>query len=384
MRKAALNAQDADHVLSRSRSAGKCVLAFLNPTRNFMKQISAALLSYGASGKIFHAPFLSVHPGFRLVGAWERSRLQIGLDYPKASSYESLEAILNDPAIDLVIVNTPTYTHYDYARKALEAGKHVVVEKAFTTTAAEAIALEALARTKVLVLSVFQNRRWDSDFRTVRDVMASGRTGDIHTAEFSFLRYRPGIGIKTHVEQPGPGAGLLNDLGPHLIDQAFSLFGMPQSVYADLRILRPASRVDDCFDLQLYYDGPTVRLFSSMLVREPGPAYILHGSKGSFFKRRTDRQEELLKGGARPDAEDWYTEPESDYGVLYTEEDGVLKEEPIRSSKGDYSGFYEALYQALTSGAPAPVPASGGICVMQIIEAARASYASGVRVVVGA
>jgi predicted dehydrogenase len=347
-----------------------------------MKQINAALLSYGVSGKVFHAPFLSMHPGFKLSGAWERSKQLIAQDYPDARSYSSMEDILGDAHIDLIVVNTPTNTHFEYARQALAVGKHVVVEKAFTTTVWEAKELESLAESKGLVIAVFQNRRWDSDFSTVREVIEKGLLGDIHTAEFSFLRYRPDLGIKRHFEEPGPGAGLLNDLGPHLIDQALSLFGMPKEVYSHLRITRRLSYVDDSFDLQLYYDKLTVRLYSSMLALAPLPAYILYGTSGTFVKNRSDGQEALLKAGNKPDRADWYTEPESDYGLLFTHLDTGTESARIPSCRGNYGDFYDALYMALTIGAKSPVPASDGIQVMQIIEAARRSNEAGCRVFV--
>jgi predicted dehydrogenase len=192
---------------------------------NKMHKIKTALLSYGMSGKVFHAPFLELHPGFELLGSWERSKKLIQEDYPEVKSFASIESILEDESIDLVIVNTPVATHFEYAKKVLLAGKHAVVEKAFTTTVAEAQELESLAKEKNSKLSVFQNRRWDSDFKTVKKIIDANLLGEIVEAEFHFDRYNPVLSPKQHKETANSGAGILKDLGPHLIDQALFLFG---------------------------------------------------------------------------------------------------------------------------------------------------------------
>ena len=329
------------------------------------------------SGKVFHAPFINFHQGFTLVGAWERSKELIQQDYPETFSFNSLEAILNDNNVELIVVNTPTNTHYEYTRKALEAGKHVVVEKAFTTTFQEAVDLANLAAEKDLMLSVFQNRRWDSDFSTVRNVIKSGILGEINSATFNFLRFKPALHTKLHKETAGPGAGLLNDLGPHLIDQALSLWGMPHAVHGDLRMLRNDTHVDDDFTVTLHYNNMRVTLRSSLMVCAPQPAYLLNGSLGSFVKNRTDKQEDLLKMGAIPDGENWYTEPPVDYGLLYTQENDVLNASYIKSEQGSYLNYYEGIYHAIANGAAVPVTAQDGINTMRIIEAAAESSRSG-------
>lgn len=335
-----------------------------------MKTINTGLCSYGLSGQVFHAPFIDLHPGFQLVACWERSKQQIQQDYPNVRSYPSLEALLTDSEIELVVVNTPTYTHYDYTKQALLAGKHVIVEKAFTTTVAEAAELKELAEKQERKLSVYQNRRWDSDFRTVKKVFQDGLLGEIVEAEFNFARYKAVIGSKTHFETPGPGAGLLKDLGPHLIDQALHLFGTPNAIFADIRIVRELSQVDDYFELILYYDKLRVRLKSSFLMRELGPSFILHGTKGSFLKSRADRQEEMLKTGVKPNTTDWYSEPESEYGLIHTEKDGSVIREKVKSLQGSYLGYYDAVYQSIVDNQPIAVTAEDGINVIRIIEAA--------------
>ncbi len=335
-----------------------------------MHIIKTALLSYGMSGKIFHAPFIAAHPGFQLAGAWERSHKNIQQDYPEANSYPSLEALLADETIELVIVNTPNNTHFDYATKVLLANKHVVVEKAFTTTVAEGEALQALAERQGKKISVYQNRRYDSDCRTVQKVIAENLLGDIVEAEFHYDRFKPVVGPKVHKETPGPGAGLLMDLGPHLIDEALHIFGMPQSVFADIRITRPLSRVDDWFDILLYYAGFRARLKASGFVKEAVPANVIHGTKGSFIKTRGDVQEIDLLAGKKPGGSNWGTEPETEQGLLHTENDGVVIREHIPSCQGNYGDYYEGVYQALTSNKPMPVSASEGIRTIIIIETA--------------
>ncbi|MFN6513643.1 MAG: Gfo/Idh/MocA family oxidoreductase [Nostoc sp. CreGUA01] len=335
-----------------------------------MEIINTALCSYGLSGKVFHAPFINLHPGFQLIGSWERTKKLIQEDYPDAKSYPELKALLTDEDVELVVVNTPTYTHYDYAKQALLANKHVVVEKAFTTTVAEAKELQELAHKNQKKLSVYQNRRWDSDFKTVKTIIQSGLLGDIIEAEFHFARYKPTLSPKQHVELPGPGAGIIKDLGPHLIDQALHLFGMPNGVFADMRITRAASQIDDYFELILYYEKLRVKLKASFLVREPVPSYIIHGTKGSFLKSRADAQEDKLRAGMKPNTDDWYTEPESEYGLLHTEKDTKVIREKVKSSQGNYLGYYDAIYKSIVDGQPIPVTAEDGINVMHIIESA--------------
>lgn len=334
-----------------------------------MATIKTALLSFGMSGKLFHAPFIQVHPGFELAGSWERSKQLIADSYPGVTSYHSLEAILADDTIDLVVVNTPTGTHYGYAKQALQAGKHVIVEKAFTSTVEEAIELKELAEQQNKKISVYQNRRWDSDFKTVQKVLESGLLGDLVEAEIRYDRYKPELSPKQHKEIAGKGSGLLKDLGPHLIDQALSLFGYPQGLFADLRITRPGSAVDDWFDIVLYYPTLRLRLKSSMYVKEALPGYVFHGTKGSFIKGRTDIQEKDLLAGKIPNTSDWGIEPASEAGLIHYEKDGQATREKIQSEQGNYYGYYEAVFRAITENGIMPVTAEEGINVMRIIEA---------------
>ncbi len=338
-----------------------------------MKPINIVLLSFGMSGRVFHAPFIDMHPGLTLYGVLERTKQESLQFYPTIKIFRSLTDVLVDPNVDLVVVNTPNNTHYEFTKKVLEAGKHAVVEKAFTTTVAEAVELAALSSQKGLLLSVYQNRRYDSDFNTVKQVIESGVLGKIHEAEFHYDRYRYELSPKLHKEIPGPGAGILNDLGPHLIDQALSLFGMPSQIFADIRTIRPDSKVDDCFTIIFYYPDKRVTLKSSILVREPLPASIVHGIKGTFIKNRADVQEAALIANIKPTISNWGVEPASEQGLLHTEIDGKIVRNKVPSAVGNYYAYYEGIYDALIQKTNPPVTAHDGINVMKIIEAAQSS-----------
>lgn len=333
-----------------------------------MQKIKTALLSYGMSGKVFHAPFLELHPGFELTGSWERSKKLIHNDFPKVKSYKNFEEVL-EKEVDLVVVNTPVATHFEYAKKVLQAGKHALVEKAFTATVDEAQELKALAEAKNLKLAVFQNRRWDSDFKTVKDVVDNGLLGEIVEAEFHFDRYNPSLSIKGHKETANPGAGILKDLGPHLIDQALYLFGFPEAVSADIRITRDNSLVDDYMDILLYYSRFRVRLKAGFFVREAVPSFIVHGKNGSFLKSRGDIQEDALKMGKKPSLKNWGIESRSREGLLHTESGGKIIHENIPTLSGNYYDFFDGLYHSITENKPEPVTALDGVNTMRIIEA---------------
>jgi scyllo-inositol 2-dehydrogenase (NADP+) len=341
-----------------------------------MQPIKTALCSFGMSGWVFHAPFIHLHEGFELYAVFERTKNLAEEKYPGIKTFRSLEAMLADDEIELVIVNTPNYTHFDYAKQALLAGKHVVVEKPFTNTAAEAEELIALAAKQNKKLSVYQNRRWDSDFKTAQKVVDQKLLGQVVEAEIHFDRFNQNLSPKQHKETPGPGAGILPDLGPHLIDQALQLFGMPTAIFADATNMRPISQVEDYMELLLFYNDLRVRLKGSYLVREALPAYIFHGSKGSFIKPRADVQEADLQKGRNLRDADWGTEPEAGKGLLHTDKDGQnIIREYIVSEKGNYMSYYNGIYDALRNDKPLPVIAEDGLNVVRIIETAFTSVA---------
>jgi scyllo-inositol 2-dehydrogenase (NADP+) len=338
-----------------------------------MRSINTALLSFGMSGRVFHAPFLDLHPGFNLAGAWERSKNLIKDYYPDAKSYKTLEELLEDENIELVVVNTPNYSHYDYVKQALLAGKHVIVEKPFTSTAKEAEELTGLARQQGKQLAVYQNRRWDSDFKTVKNVVHEGVLGEIVEAEIHFDRYNPVLSSKQHKEIPGPGTGIVHDLGPHIIDQALQLFGKPDALFADLRTTRSLSQIIDYMDILLYYPGLRARLKGSYFVKEPLPGFILHGRNGSFLKHRADVQETELQAGKKPDSDDWGLEPALAEGLLHIVKDGADVRHHIPTLKGNYMDYFSGVYEALVNNKPMPVTAEEGLLVMRVIDAAYES-----------
>jgi scyllo-inositol 2-dehydrogenase (NADP+) len=342
-----------------------------------MKVINTGLCSFGMSGRVFHAPFLEAHPGFRFYAVWERSKKAVREAYPEAISFDNYEDLLAEKAIELVIVNTPNYTHYDFAKAALLAGKHVVVEKAFTVTVDQAEELIRLANEQGLKLSVFQNRRWDSDFKTVRKVVDKRWLGKLVEAEFHFDRYNLALSPKVHKELPQPGAGVLHDLGPHIIDQALVLFGMPEALFADIRTIRPSSQVSDYIDLLLYYPNLRVRLKSSYIAKEPIPSYVLHGTEGSFLKQRADVQETCLQNGIKPSSKDWGAEPLDAQGILNTRHNGKDERRTIATLSGNYMDYYMGIHEAITSNSPLPVTAEQGLMVIKVIEAAINSHEQG-------
>ena len=338
-----------------------------------MTPINTALCSFGMSGWVFHAPFITINPGFNFYAVWERTKNLAAEKYPAVKTYRTLEDMLADDSVELVVVNTPNYTHYEYAKKALEAGKHVIVEKPFTITVDEGNKLIELAEKQNKKISVYQNRRYDSDFKTIKKVVEGKWLGDLVEVEMHFDRFKEELSPKLHKETPGPGSGSLYDLGAHLIDQALQLFGMPEKIFADIHPVRPISKVDDYFELLLYYNKLRVRLKSSYVVREALPAYVFHGLKGSFIKPKTDVQETLLLAGITPGKSDWGTEPESEMGLLHTEKNGEVVREYIKSERGNYDEYYDGIYQAIRNNKPLPVTAADGLLVIKIIEAAYKS-----------
>jgi len=335
--------------------------------------IRTALVSYGMSGRVFHAPFIHLNPHFELVGSWERSQKNIEKAYPGTISFSSYEEILIDPSIDLIIVNSPNDTHYEYTKKALLAGKHVVTEKAFTVTEKEALELEALAQKMNKKLAVYHNRRYDADFLTLQKLIQEGSIGDFLDVQISFERYRTTLSPKVHKELPTPGAGVLYDLGPHLVDQALLLSGMPTSVFADIRMTRSVTKVDDYFTLLLYYPTHRILITSGMVFMQQLPAYKVYGTKGCFIKYRADIQEDELLAGKHPSGEDWGKEPESQWGTLSTDHEGSLSSKIIPSLPGNYGQFYALMADAILHNASVPTSAQEGAQIIKVLEAARKS-----------
>ena len=348
-----------------------------------MSKIEVGLASFGMSGKLFHAPILAHHAGFRIAKIVERSKNEAKNIYPDVDSVRSFDELLHDDNIELIVVNTPDCTHYEYALKALKAGKHVVVEKPFTRTIRQGEDLINLADRHQVVLSVFQNRRWDGDFLTVRKVLDNRWLGRIVEFESNYMRYRNFIQPNTWKESATQGIGISYNLGSHMIDQAVVLFGLPEAVWADIDNLRCGSEIDDYYHIKLIYPDIKVTLKGSYLVREEGARYTLHGTNGSFLKYGIDPQEEALKQGGNPSMPDWGKEPEALWGILNSEIDGVHIRGKVETIAGNYSAFYDNISDAIRKRAELEVLPEQTLDVLHIIEAARESSRSGQNIELG-
>lgn len=338
-----------------------------------MHQIHTALASFGMSGLVFHGPLLTAHKGFRFVSVLERTKNESTKIYPGIEVVRTFEALCKDDNIELIIINTPDHTHYDLAMMAIKAGKHIVVEKPFTLSYARAMELAEAADKANLIISVFQNRRWDGDFLTVRQVIDKVLLGRLVSFESHFDRYRNFIQPDTWKEDAGSGTGTLYNLGSHMLDQALVLFGPPISLFADVRAMRSGSKVDDSFDVWMQYPDVKVLVRGSYLVREQGPRYILHGTEGSFLKWGIDPQEEKLKAGRLPVGSKWGQEPESDWGLLHTTTDGKHIRKKYKTLAGNYQAYYDNIYAAIREDQALEVTAEQGALVIRVIEAALQS-----------
>lgn len=333
------------------------------------KPISTALLSYGMSGLVFHAPLLKAHSGFDLSTIVQRKSFSAQNRWPNIRIVQRIEEVIQDQAIELVVINTPNETHFDFTRKALEAGKHVIVEKPFTVTSKEANDLIELAKEKKKVITVFQSRRWDGDFLTVKKVIENKLIGKLVEFEAHYDRFRNYIEPNTWKEEKAIGTGILYNLGSHMLDQILVLFGMPVEVDARVGIQRPGGQVDDFYDIRLQYNGFHAIVKSSYLVREQGPRYMLHGTEGSFTKYGTDLQEQALKDGGVPGSPGWAVESKEFWGKLNTSIGGVHMEGNIETIPGNYLGFYQNVYEAIREGKPLDVKPEESRDVIKLIEA---------------
>jgi scyllo-inositol 2-dehydrogenase (NADP+) len=331
-----------------------------------MDEILVGLAGYGFGGAMFHAPFIAVTPRLRLAAVATSRRAEVERDFPSARVRPGAADLVADPDIGLLVVSTPTSTHFEIARSALECGKHVVIDKPMVVTTAEADELIALAAARHRVLSVYQNRRWDGDFRTVKAIIEQRRIGELYYYESRFDRFSPQIKPGWR-EQAEPGSGVLYDRGSHLIDQAVSLFGVPHAVMADVFCQRPGARAEDYFHLVLDYGPRRVVLHGSNLVCEPGPHFTVHGDGGSFLKYGLDPQEEALKAGLRPGAPDWGRDNPEQYGLL-VRADGTASR--VATLPGGYEKYYEMLAACLLDGGPVPVDPRDSRNGIAIIEAA--------------
>jgi predicted dehydrogenase len=324
------------------------------------------------SGRIFHAPFLTTNPGFKFKALVERHEKKAQARYPDVISYNSIEELLNDEEIELVIVNTPNNTHFDFAVKALNAGKHVLLEKPAAATSAEVKIMFDLARKVNRHLMLYQNRRWDSGFLLTKDVIESGKLGQLIEVHMRFDRYKTALSPKLFKETKStPANGLVYDLGPHLLDNIIALFGKPLSFHKTTGIYREGSEVPDYFNYHLFYPNQlNVFLTSSLLTAENLPGFVVHGTLGSFVKDRCDSQEAQLDSGMLPTDPAFGIEPDGSDGKLVTMGvDNKKTIEWIKPFKGQYRGLFEAVHHTVRDNALFPVTEEQVAWQLELLEA---------------
>ena len=334
------------------------------------------VIGFGFVSKTFHVPLLQATPGYKITAVSSSRPADVSALLPDVDIVSDTKVLTAHPDVDLVVIASPNETHAPLAELAMRSRRNVVVDKPFTITVDEARHLAAVAAENDVLLSVFQNRRWDSDFLTVQDAIRRGLVGRIVLFESRFDRFRPDVRDRWR-ETPGPGAGLLYDLGPHLIDQTLLLFGIPDSVQATLAKQRRGARTDDFFQLLLRYGEMVAMLGAGSLVSGGTARFSLHGDRASVVKQKPDIQEDQLRAGVLPGSRDWGLDP--DDAVLYDGATGDTR--ALDAARGDQRGYYVALREALHKRAPNPVPPEQGATVMAIIEAALRSHQEGRRVV---
>ena len=345
------------------------------------EEIGVGIIGFGLAANVFHAPFVSAVPGLRLAAFVERKGDEAHKAYPATRTVRTVEELLADSEIDVVVVATPNETHFSLAKQCLQAGRHVVIDKPFAGTSTEASELIGIAEAKGVLVAPFHNRRWDGDFLTVKKILEDGSLGRLVTFESHFDRYRPMQREGTWKEAENPANGLLFDLGPHLVDQVVALFGMPVTVTASVRTDRDVTHIEDAFDICLSYDRLLAWCRSSMLACEASPRFLLHGTAGSFKKFGLDPQEPALVGGAKVPrlggSDDWLEEEEEHWGTLTTapvlSDPGTLVKEKVHTARGDYRRFYANVRDAITGKSQLAVPPAAGFEVVKLLELARLS-----------
>jgi scyllo-inositol 2-dehydrogenase (NADP+) len=339
--------------------------------------ISVGLIGFGVSGRIFHAPFIAAVPGLRLAAIVQRAGDDAARAYPEARVARSVEELLAIDDVRLVVVATPNASHAAIARRCLESGRDVVIDKPFAPSSAEAFDLADLASRSGRLLSVFHNRRWDGDFRTVQRLLADAACGRVVSFESHFDRYRLEPKPGAWRERPEPGSGVLFDLGSHLVDQALVLFGLPDAITADVRVEREGVVADDAFDVVLHYPRMRALLRATMLAARPGPRFLLRGTAASYTKYNLDPQEDALRGGERPGGTGWGQESAERWGVLTRALAGGTEDEPVRTLPGDYRGYYENVRDARRGDAALQVTPGQAATVVRLLELARQSSREG-------
>jgi scyllo-inositol 2-dehydrogenase (NADP+) len=336
-------------------------------------EIAVGLIGYGMAGRVFHAPVIHSVPDLRLKKIVERHGNHSKEKYPSVEIVRDVAELLRDNEIELIVVATPNSSHFEFARQSLIAGKHVVVDKPFTNSSAEAQELIDLAKAQNRIITVHHNRRWDGDFLTVRKLIDGIVLGRLAEYESHFDRFRSQVRSGAWREEEGEGSGIIFDLGSHLIDQAQVLFGLPGTITADVRVQRDMAKAVDNFELILDYDDLKVTLKATMLAREPGPRFLLYGTEGSYVKYGLDPQEEALKQGHTPLETGWGEEPKDLWGRLNTQFGELHVEGVVETLPGCYQAFYQNVADAIRGRAELAVKPEEARDTIRIIELAMQS-----------
>lgn len=341
-------------------------------------KIQVGLIGYGFAGRVFHAPIITAVPDLELKKVVERRSERSKERYPWVDIVRDANDLYEDPTIDLVVVTTPSPDHFQFVHDALSAGKHVVVEKPFTPTVEEADQLIELAKTKNKTLTVYHNRRWDGDFKTVNEIVNKGLIGEVKAFEIHWNGFNHSVSNNWR-DDGGQGTGVLYDLGVHLLDQALCLFGIPKTIFADIQIQRKGGRSHDYFDLTLGYDNHLkVSLKSSKFVRSHGPRYILHGNKGSFIKYGLDPQEQaLIEGEALESSNNWGRESKELWGRLDTSIGDLHIDGTVETKPGAYQDFYQNVADHINGKASLVVKPEEARMNIRLIELAIQSHKEG-------
>jgi predicted dehydrogenase len=336
--------------------------------------IRVGLVGFGMAGRVFHAPLISSVEGLELAAVVERSTDLAAQRYPSVRTYRSLDDLLEDPSLDLLVVATPSGTHFEVASRILKAGKNLVVDKPMAVTSAEIAQLMELAAAHGSFLAPFFNRRWDSEFQTVRRLLLEGSLGRLVHLESTLDRWRPAPRTdRLWKEDPALGGGVLLDLGTHLADQALALFGKPQAVGAEVRHEHDGEGADDSFTLRLHYQDFSVTLGANTLSALARPRYHLRGTKGNYWKWGVDPQEAALGKVTRIDDPAWGQEPPAHWGTLCVDVEGAMVTRPVAPIPGDYRLYYAGVRDALLGKSPAPVTALDAWRTARLLEWAVAS-----------
>jgi predicted dehydrogenase len=334
--------------------------------------IGVGLIGYGLGGRAFHAPYVDVTPGLALRAIVSRNPAKVHADRPHLRVVPNVEALLEEPDIDLVIVSSPDALHADHAIASLLADKHVLIDKPFATSLCDARRVIQASETSGRLLTAFQNRRWDADFITLQVLLADGHLGTIVEFESRFDRWRPAPAATWKEAREG---GSWLDLGPHLVDQALVLFGRPQGITADIATLREGAPAPDYFHAVLRYPDKRVVLHSSKLAAANTLRFAVHGTGGSWIKHGIDRQEAATVAGQAPGGELWGYDPQD--GTITI---GAAEPTAWVNRRGDYRLFWHALAAAVRGEAPNPVPASEALAVMEVLDAGLRSASQRVEV----